>query len=208
MRSLLIKRIFDIIFSLALMLILLPVFLVVAISVLIFLGSPIIFKQRRPGLRGNPFYIYKFRTMHNMTDAQGNLLDDGQRLTRFGQFLRSTSLDELPELWNVLSGTMSFVGPRPLIMEYLTRYSSEQSRRHDVKPGITGLAQINGRNMINWEERFKLDVFYVDHWNLWLDIKILLRTIIIVFSRKGINETGFATASFFVGNNDLKDKKK
>lgn len=202
MRSPLIKRIFDVIFSFALLLILFPIFLLVAFTVLIFLGSPIIFKQQRPGLNCKPFYIYKFRTMRNITDSHGNLLDDGERLTRFGQFLRSTSLDELPELWNVLSGKMSFVGPRPLMMEYLNRYTPEQNRRHLVKPGITGLAQINGRNSLPWEERFTFDVWYVDHWTLWLDIKIIIRTLYIVLARKDINEKGFATASAFMGKNN------
>jgi sugar transferase EpsL len=204
MRSQLIKRIFDIIFSILLLILVSPIFLIVALSVFIFLGSPIIFRQQRPGLHGKAFFIYKFRTMRDITDGEGNLLDDAQRLTRFGQFLRSASLDELPELWNVLCGTMSFIGPRPLMMEYLNRYSAEQNRRHLVKPGITGLAQINGRNALAWEERFKLDVWYVDHWNLWLDIKIFFRTILIVLGRKGINENGFATASPFMGNKENK----
>lgn len=199
MRLRLIKRFYDIIFAILLLILFSPIFLLVSISVFIFLGSPIIFCQLRPGLNGEGFIIYKFRTMKDGVDSQGNLLPDSQRLTRFGQFLRSTSLDELPELWNVLKGNMSFVGPRPLMMEYLPRYSAEQNRRHHVKPGITGLAQINGRNELAWEERFKLDVWYVDHWSLWLDFKIIVRTISIVLYRKGINEKDCATASPFLG---------
>ena len=200
MRSLLLKRILDIIFSLLLLVIISPLALLISIIVYLFLGFPVFFCQRRPGLNSKPFTIYKFRTMKELTDTKGNLLDDEKRLTWLGQFLRSTSLDEIPELINVLNGSMSFVGPRPLMMEYLTEYSPEQSRRHEVRPGITGLAQINGRNMLPWEEKFKLDVWYVDNWNLWIDFKILLRTLYIVLRRDGINEEGCATASTFVGN--------
>lgn len=207
MRIPILKRAFDIIFSLLLLVIFFPLALFIALSVYIFLGSPIIYRQQRPGLHGKPFMIYKFRTMRNSFDSEGKPLDDAIRLTRFGRFLRNTSLDEIPELINVLNGSMSFVGPRPLMMEYLTEYSPEQNRRHDVRPGITGLAQINGRNMLPWEERFKLDVWYVDNWSLWIDLKILLLTFYIVISRKGINEEGYATASMFVGSNHI-DKKE
>ncbi len=203
MRLLFLKRILDIIFSLLLIILLLPLMMFLVILIYIYLGSPVIFRQQRPGLHGKPFMIYKFRTMCNLYDTDGNLLDDTFRLTRFGKFLRNTSLDEIPELFNVLNGSMSFIGPRPLMMEYLTEYSSEQHRRHHVRPGITGLAQINGRNLLAWEERFKLDVWYVDNWSLWLDIKILARTILVVLKREGINEEGYATASMFVRN----DKK-
>lgn len=166
MRSQYIKRIFDILISFVMLLLLSPIILILAISVFFLLGSPVFFHQQRPGLYCKPFTIYKFRTMSNSTDSDGHLLGDEKRLTRFGQFLRSTSLDELPELFNVLIGTMSLVGPRPLLMESLPYYSIEQNRRHDVRPGITGLAQVNGRNRLPWEKRFKLDVWYVDNWNL------------------------------------------
>ncbi|AMV71884.1 undecaprenyl-phosphate glycosylphosphotransferase [Desulfuromonas sp. DDH964] len=164
-------------------------------------GSPVLFRQTRPGLRGRPFEMYKFRTMTNDRDFAGNLLPDDQRLTPFGKFLRSTSLDELPELINVLKGEMSLVGPRPLLMEYLDRYSPEQARRHEVRPGITGWAQVNGRNAISWEEKFKLDVWYVDNRSLWLDIKILWMTFAKVFKREGISQEGQATAEKFQGSN-------
>jgi sugar transferase EpsL len=163
------------------------------------MGSPVFFQQRRPGLGGRPFPIYKFRTMNQARDAQGSLLPDAQRLARFGRFLRSTSLDKLPELFNVLRGDMSLVGPRPLLMEYLPRYTLEQARRHEVKPGITGWAQVNGRNAISWEQKFKLDVWYVDNCSLWLDLKILALTVIQVFQRKGISAGGHATMPVFEG---------
>jgi len=178
----------------------LPLLGVTALLVLWQHGSPILFRQNRPGLRGKPFAILKFRTMTNARDAQGNLLPDAQRLTLLGRDLRSTSLDELPELLNVLRGDMSLVGPRPLLMEYLPRYTPEQARRHEVKPGITGWAQVNGRNAISWEEKFKLDVWYVDHCSLWLDLKILALTVIQVFQRNGINATGHATMPVFEGS--------
>jgi lipopolysaccharide/colanic/teichoic acid biosynthesis glycosyltransferase len=164
------------------------------------MGSPVIFSQPRPGKDARIFKFYKFRTMTNECDCDGNLLSDEQRLTAIGQFLRQTSLDELPQLWNVLKGDMSFVGPRPLLVEYLTRYSSEQARRHEIKPGITGWAQINGRNAITWEEKFNLDVWYVDHWSLWLDLKILILTIWKVLHREGISQDGHATIEDFQGN--------
>jgi lipopolysaccharide/colanic/teichoic acid biosynthesis glycosyltransferase len=154
----------------------------------------------RPGLHGKPFVMLKFRTMTDQRDANGELLPDDLRLTRFGKWLRSTSLDELPELFNVLKGEMSLVGPRPLLMEYLPRYTPEQARRHEVKPGITGWAQVNGRNALSWEEKFQLDVWYVDHWNLWLDMKILLLTIWKVLKREGISAEGSATMPVFTGN--------
>ena len=163
------------------------------------LGSPVFFRRPRPGFKGRPFTILKFRTMTDARDPAGNLLPDAGRLTAFGHWLRRTSLDELPELFNVVKGDMSLVGPRPLLMEYLPRYTTEQARRHEVKPGITGWAQVNGRNVISWEEKFKLDVWYVDHYSLWLDLKILALTVIQVFQRKGINATGHATMPAFMG---------
>jgi len=172
------------------------------ISVLVWsnLGFPILFKQIRPGLHGKPFTILKFRTMKLAVDQHGKPLPDEKRLTKFGQFLRSTSLDELPELWNVVVGTMSLVGPRPLLTEYLSRYTAEQNRRHDLRPGITGYAQVNGRNSISWDKVFELDLWYVDHCSLWLDINILLRTLSKVVLRSGINEKGEATRSIFMGS--------
>lgn len=193
------KRIIDILLSIICIILFSPIILLIAILVYINMGSPVIFKQLRPGLHGKPFYIYKFRTMKDLRDENGNLLPDEQRLTRFGAFLRSTSLDELPELINVLKGDMSLVGPRPLLMEYLDRYTPEQARRHEVKPGITGWAQINGRNAISWEEKFKLDVWYVDNWSIWLDLKILFITIYKVLKREGINQPGKATVEYFKG---------
>ena len=165
------KRIFDLALTIPGLILISPVLVVVALLVLIFHGRPVLFKQVRPGYRAQPFAVWKFRTMTDARDSQGNLLPDASRLTRLGQFLRSTSLDELPELYNVLRGEMSLVGPRPLLLQYLERYSTEQARRHDVLPGITGWAQINGRNAISWEQKFQLDVWYVDHWSLGLDVK-------------------------------------
>lgn len=176
-----------------------PVLAVIAVLVLFYHGSPVLFRQIRPGLYGAPFEIYKFRTMTAARDSEGNLLPDDQRLTRFGRFLRSTSLDELPELLNVLKGEMSLVGPRPLLMEYLPLYSTEQFRRHEVKPGITGWAQVNGRNAISWEDKFKFDVWYVDNQSFWLDIKILWMTLVKVFKREGISQDGQATMEKFEG---------
>ncbi|MCA3237635.1 MAG: sugar transferase [Curvibacter sp.] len=164
------------------------------------LGSPVLFRQVRPGMHGRPFMMVKFRTMTDERGADGNLLPDARRLTSFGRFLRATSLDELPELWNVLCGEMSLVGPRPLLMEYLPLYSPEQARRHEVRPGITGWAQVNGRNALSWEERFKLDVWYVDHRSLWLDIRILWLTVRKVLLREGISAQGEATMPRFTGN--------
>jgi lipopolysaccharide/colanic/teichoic acid biosynthesis glycosyltransferase len=162
-------------------------------------GRPVLFRQIRPGYKGKPFTIYKFRTMTNQRDRSGNLLPDEARLTRLGRFLRSTSLDEIPELINILKGEMSWVGPRPLLMQYLDRYTAEQARRHDVLPGITGWAQINGRNALTWKDKFNFDVWYVDHWSLSLDIKILLLTLWKVITREGINQPGHATAEEFMG---------
>lgn len=177
-----------------------PLMVLLSLLVRWSLGSPIFFCQLRPGLHGNPFRIYKFRTMTNARNEEGNLLPDAERLVPFGRFLRSTSLDELPELINVLRGDMSLVGPRPLLMQYLARYTEEQARRHEVKPGITGWAQVNGRNAISWEEKFKLDVWYVDHQSLWLDLKILLMTVVKVFRREGISHPGQATMEEFMGS--------
>lgn len=182
------------------LLVLSPLLLILMVLVRLKLGSPIFFTQVRPGLHGKPFKMIKFRTMTDARDADGNLLPDNIRLTAFGRFLRSTSLDELPELWNVLKGDMSLVGPRPLLMEYLPRYTPEQARRHEARPGITGWAQINGRNAISWEEKFKLDVWYVDNQTFWLDLKILVLTIKKVFVREGISAEGEATMPKFTGS--------
>ena len=181
------------------LLLLSPLLLILMVLVRLKLGSPIFFTQVRPGLHGKPFKMIKFRTMTDARDADGNLLPDNIRLTAFGRFLRSTSLDELPELWNVLKGDMSLVGPRPLLMEYLPLYTPEQARRHQARPGITGWAQINGRNAISWEEKFKLDVWYVDNQSFWLDLKILALTIKKVFVREGISAEGEATMPKFTG---------
>ena len=185
-----IKRIFDITLTLIGALFLFPVFLLTALMVKIKLGAPLFFKQVRPGLNGNLFNMYKFRSMTNECDKDGNLLIDEVRLTKFSKFLRSTSLDELPGLWNVLKGDMSLVGPRPLLVEYLPLYSEKQSRRHEVRPGITGWAQVNGRNAISWGEKFDLDVWYVDNQSFWLDIKILWLTVQKVISRDGVSPEG------------------
>ena len=176
-----------------------PSLAVVALLVRVKLGSPVLFKQIRPGLQGKPFTLFKFRTMTDARDADGRLLSDAGRLTKFGRFLRTTSLDELPELFNVLKGDMSLVGPRPLLMQYLERYTPAQARRHEVKPGITGWAQVNGRNAISWEEKFKLDVWYVDNWSLWLDVKIIFMTIWKIFKREGITQPGQVTMEEFRG---------
>jgi sugar transferase EpsL len=199
-RSQAIKRVVDIVGASVGIILFAPVMLVVALLVLLTMGRPVLFRQQRPGLRGKPFTLYKFRTMRDARSASGELLPDELRLTTFGKWLRSTSLDELPELFNVLKGEMSLVGPRPLLMEYLPRYSPEQARRHEVKPGITGWAQVNGRNALTWEEKFRMDVWYVDHWNLWLDMKILLLTIWKVLKREGISAEGSATMPVFTGN--------
>ncbi|MFN3308689.1 MAG: sugar transferase [Anaerolineales bacterium] len=194
------KRLFDFIVSLFLLILLSPLLLILALLVRIAHGSPVLFRQQRPGYHGKPFVCYKFRTMSERRDENGNLLPDEQRLTPLGRFLRSTSLDELPELFNVLRGEMSLVGPRPLLMQYLDRYTPQQARRHEVLPGITGWAQVNGRNTLSWEEKFRLDVWYVDHWSFWLDLKILALTAIKVLRREGISSEGYATAPEFMGN--------
>ena len=191
------KRIIDIVVASVGMVLLAPLFVYAALQVPRSRGSTIIFRQQRPGYKGQPFLMYKFRTMSNARDADGKLLPDADRLTERGKFLRRTSLDELPELWNVLKGDMSLVGPRPLLMEYLDRYTPEQMRRHDVRPGITGLAQISGRNNVPWEQKFELDVWYVDNWSLWLDCKIIARTFMKVVRREGIAAEGVATMTRF-----------
>jgi sugar transferase EpsL len=191
------KRVFDIVVSAVALTVLAPVMGLTALAVWRTMGRPVLFRQARPGLHGKPFVMYKFRTMRDLRDAEGNLLPDEARLTPFGRWLRTTSLDELPELVNVLRGEMSLVGPRPLLMEYLERYTPEQARRHEVKPGITGWAQIHGRNNLSWEERLRLDVWYVDHWSLWLDLKILWRTLWMVLRREGISAQGHATMPRF-----------
>ncbi len=194
------KRIFDLLLAGLGLVILSPVLLLAAMLVRIYHGSPVIFTQKRPGFKGTPFHIYQFRTMTDARDKNGNPLPDSERLTRLGRFLRASSLDELPELFNVLRGEMSIVGPRPLLMQYLERYNPEQARRHDALPGITGWAQVNGRNALTWEDKFQLDVWYVDHWSLWLDIKIIFLTVWKVFKREGISQPGHATAEEFMGS--------
>jgi lipopolysaccharide/colanic/teichoic acid biosynthesis glycosyltransferase len=194
------KRLFDIAVSALALIILLPIMLATALMVILFLGYPVFFSQRRPGYLGKPFNIYKFRTMNDRRDLNGNLLADNERLTWLGKWLRSTSVDELPSLWNVLRGNMSLVGPRPLLMEYLPLYSKEQARRHLVKPGVTGWSQVNGRNAISWSDKFYLDVWYVDNQSFFLDLKILFLTIQKVFIREGINAEGETTMAKFTGN--------
>ena len=198
----LIKRWFDLIVTSLLLVLLSPVYLVITCLVLLKHGKPVFFRQQRPGYHAQPFYILKFRTMTNAVDANGVFLPDPDRLTALGRILRSTSLDELPELINVLRGEMSLVGPRPLLMQYLERYSPEQSRRHNVLPGISGWAQVRGRNILTWEDKFRLDVWYVDHWSFCLDVKILLLTVWKVLQREGINQPGQATAEEFMGSSD------
>ncbi len=195
-----VKRLLDVFISLTALILLSPLLGIITLLIRWKLGSPVFFRQTRPGLNGKPFKIVKFRTMHNVMGANKKPLPDAARMTRLGRFLRITSLDELPELWNVLRGDMSFVGPRPLLMEYLPLYSKEQSRRHEVRPGITGWAQINGRNTVSWNDKFKLDVWYVDNCSLWLDMKILLLTLKKVLMREGISAEGEATTKTFRGN--------
>lgn len=194
-----VKRLFDIIVASILAFLFAPIIMIIALLVWHKLGSPILFRQTRPGLHGRPFEMIKFRTMRNDYDEDGAPLSDAQRLTRFGKLLRATSLDELPELWNVIKGEMSLVGPRPLLMEYLPLYSPKQSRRHEVRPGLTGWAQVNGRNSLSWEERFELDLFYVDNRTLLLDIKIIWLTIRSVLSREGVNTKEGLTMPLFRG---------
>lgn len=196
----LIKRIFDVSVSAFLLVILSPLMLIIAIAILADSGWPVFFVQTRPGYKGKPFRMYKFRTMKDLRDKEGNLLPDELRITPLGEFLRSTSLDELPELFNVLKGDMSLVGPRPLLMEYLPLYTPEQARRHDVKPGITGLAQVKGRNLLTWEEKFELDTYYIDHWALWMDFKILVLTVWKVLVREGISHETYVTMPPFTGS--------
>jgi len=194
-----IKRLFDILASSLGLLLLSPVIVIIAWQIRRKLGSPVLFRQVRPGLDGKPFEMIKFRTMRDAVDAQGNPLPDSERMTPFGSFLRASSLDELPELWNVLKGDMSLVGPRPLLMEYLPLYSPEQYRRHEVRPGVSGWAQVNGRNALSWEDKFKLDVWYVDNRSFWLDLKVIFLTLKKVVVREGISAEGEATMSKFTG---------
>jgi lipopolysaccharide/colanic/teichoic acid biosynthesis glycosyltransferase len=195
----LVKRVLDIVGAVLGLVLFSPVLVIVAFLIWRQMGGPVLFTQMRPGLRGRPFRMIKFRTMHDATDAAGRPLADAERLTRLGRFLRGSSLDELPELWNVLKGEMSLVGPRPLLMEYLPLYSAAQARRHEVRPGVTGWAQINGRNALNWNEKFALDIWYVDHHNVTLDMKILAATLRKVLIREGISAQGEATMPRFTG---------
>jgi len=194
------KRLLDIIIASIALVLLSPLYFYVAYKVKKNLGSPVLFRQVRPGLHGRPFEMIKFRTMKDAIDANGQLLPDSERLTPFGRMLRSSSLDEMPELWNVIKGDMSIVGPRPLLMEYLPLYSPEQAKRHDVRPGMTGYAQVNGRNAIGWEEKFKLDTWYVENQSIWLDFKIMLKTVKKVLAKDDISAEGEATMSKFTGN--------
>ena len=202
------KRLIDIVASGSGLLVLAPLLLAIAVGVRITLGKPILFRQMRPGLDGKPFQMVKFRTMRDATDRYGRLLPDSERLTPFGTWLRRTSLDELPELWNVLVGDMSLVGPRPLLMAYLDRYSPEQNRRHEVRPGVTGWAQVNGRNAISWEDKFRFDTWYVDHRSTWLDLRIIILTVRSVFSGDGVNAVGEATMPEFIGNETTNSKSQ
>jgi len=198
------KRFLDLVLTIPGLIVLYPVMAIIALLIREKIGGPVFFRQQRPGLYGKTFTLYKFRTMIDVRGDQSKCLPDIKRLTSIGQILRRLSLDELPELWNIVKGEMSFVGPRPLLMQYLERYTPEQERRHEVKPGITGWAQINGRNALTWEERFKLDVWYVDHVSFWLDVKILTLTVWKVIKREGINQRGQATMSEFLGYSDEK----
>ena len=195
-----IKRLLDIIIASIALILLSPLYAFVAYKVKKNLGSPVLFRQVRPGLHGKPFEMIKFRTMKDAVDKQGNLLPDSERLTPFGQMLRSTSLDEMPELWNVIKGDMSIVGPRPLLMEYLPLYNAEQAKRHNVRPGMTGHAQVNGRNAISWEEKFKLDTWYVENQSIWLDFKIMFKTVHKVLAKDDISAEGEATMTRFTGS--------
>lgn len=194
------KRAFDWLVSFIALIILSPVILVTALLIRMKIGSPVVFKQQRPGLNGHPFYVYKFRSMTEERDENGNLMPDDIRLTTFGKLVRKLSLDELPQLFNVLKGDMSFVGPRPLLMEYLPLYNERQLKRHNVRPGITGWAQVNGRNAISWEKKFEYDVWYVKNYSFWLDMKILFLTVLKVFKSEGISQDGQATMTKFQGN--------
>jgi len=196
------KRLLDLFLAMFALILCSPLFVTIALLLRLKIGSAVFFCQKRPGLHDQPFTLLKFQTMNDARDAQGDLLPDKARLTRFGSFLRRTSLDELPELFNVLKGDMSLVGPRPLLIQYLSRYSREQARRHEVKPGITGWAQVNGRNALTWQEKFEHDVWYVDHQSLWLDMKILALTVWKIIKQEGINQPGQATAEEFLGTTD------
>lgn len=202
------KRIFDIVVVLAILVVLSPLLLLITLLVRVSIGSPVFFRQLRPGMNGKPFQMAKFRTMIDSVDENGNLLPDWRRMTKLGKFLRSTSLDEIPELWNVLKGDMSLVGPRPLLMQYLPLYTDHQNRRHEVRPGITGWAQVNGRNAISWEQKFDYDVWYVDHQSLWLDVKILFSTLQKVLKREGIAAGEDITMPFFDGSSDNKGQNR
>ncbi len=197
------KRILDLLLALPAFFLLSPLMLMTAFLIRLKIGSPVLFRQVRPGLYGKPFTLYKFRTMTDKRDEKGNLLPDKDRLTRFGQFLRSSSIDELPELYNIIRGDMSLVGPRPLLMQYLARYSPEQARRHEVRPGLTGWAQVNGRNGLSWEDKFRMDIRYVDNHNIFWDIRIILMTFAKVIKRDGISQPGQVTAEEFLGNTSL-----
>lgn len=203
-----VKRSFDLVCSLSLLFITLPIIGACALLVRRKLGTPVLFKQERPGLHGKPFHIYKFRTMTDERDGHGNLLSDDVRLTRFGRLLRKLSLDELPQLFNVVKGDISLVGPRPLLMEYLPRYTPRQARRHEVKPGITGWAQVNGRNAISWEEKFELDVWYVENQSFWLDLKILWLTFFKVIRSEGVSKEGHATMTKFMGQTQAHENER
>lgn len=203
-----IKRLLDILFSLLVLVLFSPILILISLLVLITLGTPILFRQKRPGYKSKIFEIFKFRTMRSGLDQDGNPLPDEQRITSLGKALRSISLDELPEVINILRGEMSWVGPRPLLVEYLDRYNTEQIRRHDVLPGLTGWAQIHGRNVLTWEDKFTLDVWYVDNWSLWLDIKIFFMTIWKVITREGINQAGHISAEVFMGNKEKSGTEK
>jgi len=194
------KRLFDLGVALIALLLFAPLVALVALLIRLRIGSPVLFRQQRPGLHGRPFEMIKFRTMSDARDADGNLLPDAERLPRFGRLLRATSLDELPELWNVLRGDMSLVGPRPLLMEYLPLYNAEQARRHEVRPGVTGWAQVNGRNALSWDEKFALDIWYVDNRGLSLDLKILWLTVLAVLRPRGVSQAGHATMERFQGS--------
>ena len=196
------KRLLDILISAIILMLASPLLLLTAVLIFLSYGTPIFFKHERPGKDGLPFKLIKFRSMRDARDQEGNVLPDAERITRLGQFIRRTSIDELPEFYNVLRGDMSLVGPRPLLMQYLQRYSAEQARRHDVLPGVTGWAQINGRNAISWDDKFKYDLWYIDHWTFWLDVKIIFLTIWKVLKGDGISQPGRATMDEFMGNSD------
>ena len=198
------KRLFDLLVSVTLIMLFMPLMLLISIFSYIIMGPPVLFRQLRPGLKGKLFTLYKFRSMLDSKDCLNELLEDQSRLTKFGKFLRKTSLDELPQLWNVVKGDMSLVGPRPLLLEYLPLYSAEQNRRHEVRPGITGWAQVNGRNCLNWEDRLRADVWYVNNYSFMLDLRILALTFLKVLKREGVSEEGQATVSKFTGNSNEK----